>query len=437
LPGCWDVPGLPTATAAAAPAARGAATGRLPNPEPQHPRANRQMQHEAGVSEIWDQDDDQLQCAGVAASRHVIEPRGLLLPAFVNAPLLAYVLQGQGILGSSYPGCPETYQSFQQSQRGEGRQSQRDQHQKLVHFRRGDIVAQPAGVAHWVYNDGGDQLVLVVIHDTNNHQNQLDQNLRRFSLGGNPQEQQQQQRSFRGQEQWSGNNIFQGFDPQTLAEAFGVDEETSRRLQSNDDRRGFIVRVEKEFDVVRPPRYEEEEEEREREYRRANGLEETICTAKIKENIDDPEKADIYTARAGRIRTLDSQNLPILRNLQLSAERAVLYRNGAIGPYWNINAHSVMYVTRGRGRVQIVGSSNDRPVFDGDVREGQLLVIPQNYAVVNWPGTKAWSGFPSRQRLGQNKPSLGQDLGDPGDPRGHLGQRVSDLEGGSKEGEVQ
>lgn len=148
----------------------------------------------------------------------------------------------------------------------------------------------------------------------------------RFSLGGNPQEQQQQQRSFRGQEQWSGNNIFQGFDPQTLAEAFGVDEETSRRLQSNDDRRGFIVRVEKEFDVVRPPRYEEEGEEREREYRRANGLEETICTAKIKENIDDPEKADIYTARAGRIRTLDSQNLPILRNLQLSAKRAVLYR---------------------------------------------------------------------------------------------------------------
>ncbi|XP_058181367.1 11S globulin seed storage protein Ana o 2.0101-like [Rhododendron vialii] len=355
---------------------------------------NRQMQHEAGVSEIWDQDDDQLQCAGVAASRHVIEPRGLLLPAFVNAPLLAYVLQafpqGKAYLGVHTRDVRRPTNHSNNLNEAKDDNPRGTQHQKLVHFRRGDILAQPAGVAHWVYNDGGDQLVLVVIHDTNNHQNQLDQNLRDR---GNPQEQQQQQRSFRGQEQWSGNNIFQGFDPQTLAEAFGVDEETSRRLQSNNDRRGFIVRVEKEFDVVRPPRYEEEEEEREREYRRVNGLEETICTAKIKENIDDPERADIYTARAGRIRTLNSQNLPILRNLQLSAKRAVLYRNGMVGPYWNINAHSVMYVTRGRGRVQIVGSSNDRPVFDGDVREGQLLVIPQNYAVVKLAGAEGLEWF--------------------------------------------
>lgn len=52
-----------------------------------------------------------------------------------------------------------------------------------------------------------------------------------------------------------------------------------------------------------------------------------------------------------------------------------------------------MYVTRGRGRVQIVGSSNDRPVFDGDVREGQLLVIPQNYAVVKLAGDEGLEWF--------------------------------------------
>ncbi|KAF7133025.1 hypothetical protein RHSIM_Rhsim09G0137800 [Rhododendron simsii] len=283
----------------------------------------RQMQHEAGVSEIWDQDDDQLQCAGVAASRHVIEPRGLLLPAFVNAPLLAYVLQGQGILGSSYPGCPETYQSFQQSQRGEGRQSQRDQHQKLVHFRRGDILAQPAGVAHWVYNDGGHQLVLVVIHDTNNHQNQVDQNLRIF-----PRRQPTRAAATTKKLQGTRTMVRQQHLPRLGSPDFGrglrcrrgdIEEATEQRRPERVHRG-----VEKEFDVVRSPRYEEEEQER--DYRRVNGLEETICTAKIKENIDDPERADIYTARAGRIRTLNSQNLPILRNLQLSAKRAVLYR---------------------------------------------------------------------------------------------------------------
>lgn len=77
------------------------------------------------------------------------------------------------------PGCPETYHSFQQTQ--EGRQeSQRfkDRHQKIHQFRQGDVLALPAGVAHWSYNDGNNQLVLFIVHDTGNNANQLDQNLR-------------------------------------------------------------------------------------------------------------------------------------------------------------------------------------------------------------------------------------------------------------------
>lgn len=40
-----------------------------------------------------------------------------------------------------------------------------------------------------------------------------------------------------------------------------------------------------------------------------------------------------------------------------------------------------MYVTGGRGRVQIV-SDQGRTVFDGEVRQDQLLIVPQNYAVI-------------------------------------------------------
>ncbi|KAL7215491.1 hypothetical protein ACSBR1_027623 [Camellia fascicularis] len=160
--------------------------------------------------------------------------------------------------------------------------------------------------------------------------------------------------------------------------------ETARRIQSEDDYRGFIVRVEPEFQVARPRRSHKEEEEEEREYR-SNGLEETICTMRIRENIADPERADVYTAQGGRISTLNCHNLPILRNLQLSAERGVLYSNGMFAPHWNMNAHSIMYVIRGSGRIQIVGNSN-RPVFDGQVRQGQLLIIPQNFAIVKQAG---------------------------------------------------
>lgn len=56
-----------------------------------------------------------------------------------------------------------------------------------------------------------------------------------------------------------------------------------------------------------------------------NGLEETICTMRLRENIGDRSRADIYTPQAGRINTLNSHNLPILFWLQLSAEHGLLH----------------------------------------------------------------------------------------------------------------
>ena len=84
----------------------------------------------------------------------------------------------------------------------------------------------------------------------------------------------------------------------------------------------------------REERWEEEREreqrERERDWRSPrgdydNGLEETFCSMRLKENIGDPSRADIFTPQAGRISTVNSFNLPILRHLRLSAERGVLY----------------------------------------------------------------------------------------------------------------
>ncbi|KAK3043117.1 hypothetical protein RJ639_000006, partial [Escallonia herrerae] len=304
-----------------------------------------------------------------------------------------------------FPGCPETYQSSQQSESeggGQGQRWSRDQHQKIREVRQGDIIAVPAGVAHWTYNDGNSQLVTVVVHDTSNNENQLDQNLRRFFLAGN--QQGRQPGSFGGQEQSIGNNIFQGFDTEILAEAFGINRETARRLQSENDERGNIVRVENGLRVLRPTGSEEEEG---RPWR-SNGMEETSCSVRIKENIANPGRADVYSARGGRISTINSLNLPILKKLQLSAERGVLYRNAMVAPHWNINAHSVMFVIGGSARVQIVGNAR-RPAFDGEVREGQFIVIPQNFAVVKQAGNQGfeWISFKTND-LAKTSPLAGR-----------------------------
>ncbi|KAM0003199.1 putative rmlC-like cupin domain superfamily, rmlC-like jelly roll protein [Helianthus debilis subsp. tardiflorus] len=140
------------------------------------------IQAEAGVTEIWDANDQQFQCAGVDFIRHRIQPGGLLLPSYVNTPILAFVERGRGIQGIILSGCPETYEYSQEQQlsgqserRGERLPFDEDRHQKVENLNEGDVVAIPTGTAHWIHNDGNTELVVVVFFDTQNNENQLDE----------------------------------------------------------------------------------------------------------------------------------------------------------------------------------------------------------------------------------------------------------------------
>ncbi|KAJ0035736.1 hypothetical protein Pint_25063 [Pistacia integerrima] len=308
------------------------------------------------------------------------------------------VNSGSGIHGAVFPGCPETFQEESQSQRSRSERSQQsgEQHQKVRPIREGDVIALPAGVAHWIYNNGQSKLVLVALADVGNSENQLDQYLRKFVLGGSPQQEiqgggqswsrsrsrSQSQSSRRGQQGQQSNNILSAFDEEILAQSFNIDTQLARRLQKEKRQRGIIVRVQEDLEVLSPHRQEQEQEyEEERERRQRNGLEETFCTMTLTYNINDPSRADVYNPRGGRVSSVNALNLPILRFLQLSAKKGVLHRDAILAPHWNVNSHSIVYITRGNGRIQIV-SENGESVFDEEIREGQLVVVPQNFAVV-------------------------------------------------------
>ncbi|XP_078446808.1 cocosin 1-like [Wolffia australiana] len=353
----------------------GESSCRLENLRPQE--ARRRVESEAGVSEFWDSRDQQFDCAGVAAVRNTIEPRGLMLPEFSNSPRLVYIVQGSGISGVVIPGCPETFQSMEHGQERRERREERhgervsgDQHQKIRRFRQGDIIALPAGVAHWCYNNGDKPVIAVTVFDVANQANQLDRSPRRSFLAG-----QQRGGEEKGEESSGGGNVFRGFDDEILSEALGVRRDVVRKLKGEDDRRGTIIKVEKELHIAAPSR------EMEMEMEEDNGLEEALCNMRLVENIADPAKFDVYSPQGGHISTLNSQKLPILRFLRLSAEKGHLRRNAIVAPLWHINAHSVLYVIRGTGRVQISGAG-EKLLFDGTVRRGQMLVVPQGHAVV-------------------------------------------------------
>ncbi|XP_042386661.1 cocosin 1-like [Zingiber officinale] len=350
----------------------------------------RRVPSEAGFTEYFDQNNEQLQCAAVTAHRRTIMPRGLLLPSFSSAPSLVYILQGKGMMGMVMPGCPETYQSFRQTEQQMGEeasQSQRfrDEHQRIHYFREGDVIAMPAGVAHWCYNYGEVPVVAVTVTDIGSNANQLDRTHREFLLAGKERQAQQPFEPEQREQQRMGKNLLMGFDRELLAQALGVDPELVKRMQNLDDNRGEIVRVERGLQVLHPSQTREEqtqqqqqEEKQEGQRCERNGLDETFCTMKARQNMAVTTLADYYNPRAGTMTTLNSQKLPILRFIQMSAERGVLRRDALTAPYWNINAHSIKYVVRGSCRMQVVGP-HGRTVFDGELRQGQLIVIPQHY----------------------------------------------------------
>nr|GEW86289.1 11S globulin seed storage protein G3-like [Tanacetum cinerariifolium] len=405
------------------------------------------VQAEAGVTEFWDANDQQFQCAGVDFIRHRIQPGGLMLPSYVNTPLLSLIERGNAVHGVILPGCPETYESSQVQQqqftgqgqrRGQGEHGgqqsvQTDRHQKVENLNKGDVVAIPVGAAHWIYNDGQEELVVVVFFDAQNKDNQLDEVKRRFFLAGNPGAQSQQQQGRQSQpwrqqgqgrqdqprrqhEQGQGRrqsqphretgNIFNGFDVEFIAEAFNVDTQIADKLQGQNDQRGHIVNVGQNVQIIRPQQSQQQQQQQRQPQRQSkrggghglNGLEETICSVKLKENIENPSHADFVNPQAGQISNLNSFKFPILQQLQLSVERGELNQNAIQTPHWTINAHKLVYVTDGSMRIQIVNNEGNS-VFDDELREGQVVVIPQNYAVIKRAGQQGcrWVAFKTNE----------------------------------------
>ncbi|KAJ0967584.1 hypothetical protein J5N97_024501 [Dioscorea zingiberensis] len=370
-------------------------------------RPSQRVEAEGGMTEFWDEREDQLQCSGVSARKHIIRSRSMLVPLFENAPGILYIQQGNALVGISAPGCPESFHSSQRSPRpfeeGSSQQFQTDSHNKLYRVRQGDIMILPAGTTHWCYNDGDQDLIAIAVFDLNNQANQLESSLRTFLLAGNFREQssstgQQYEQEKDPQRSGPHDNIIRAFDQQMISEALNIPQDIVRQMQRS-DKRGHMIRVEQGLSLVWPEEQEEQEEcmdeARPKESQFANGLEEAICYARVQYNLDRSEDSDIYSRQAGRLKSVDLNKLSALRFIDMSVEKINLRPGAMFVPHWTMNAHTIMYVTRGEGQVQVV-DNRGRNLFNGRVRQGELIVVPQYYVAMMKAGRSTgfeWVSF--------------------------------------------
>ncbi|URE36800.1 glutelin [Musa troglodytarum] len=345
----------------------------------------RRVPSEAGYTEYFDQFNEQLQCVGVAASRRTIQPRGLLLPTFSSAPRLVYILddgpwrmqEGESLEQCSLVAQRRSNPSSKPSNNGSRWQADV----------RGSETSTSGSTTSVRVTSSRYPPELRIELQQRRSGCRCDYHLRheqhRQSTGSPAQVEQGSQIEVRLQ-QIKGNNLLSGFELDPLAEALGVDRELVRKIQNLDDRRGEIVRVASGLQVLQASWMREQEvPQPEREPRQEcqegrgcqSNLLEVYCTLKITQNIGDPRLADYFNPRAGRITTSQSDLAPnILRFVQMSA-------NAIRSPHWNVNAHSIVYALRGYSRVQVVGHRG-QTVFVGELRQGQLLVVPQYFAMM-------------------------------------------------------
>lgn len=121
-------------------------------------------------------------------------------------------------------------------------------------------------------------------------------------------------------------NIFSGFNKDFLEEAYNIPSDLAKKMQEERSR-GLIVKCDEEMSFMTPEEGEEELSTSpfSRREEDSNGLEETICTAKVQHNMNTQREADAYSREAGRVNILNQLKLPILRFMGMSAEKGHLF----------------------------------------------------------------------------------------------------------------
>ncbi|XP_076920501.1 11S globulin seed storage protein 2-like [Bidens hawaiensis] len=365
------------------------------------------LQFEGGSSETYlNLNDEEFQCFGLNPERMTIQTESLLLPNFAPFPHLFFIEEGEGIFGVQLPGCAETFDTGVQQQQprkmAERPQEQqefgdisKDSHQKVFRFRQGDFIAIPAGAVHWIYNDGNQDVLAIVVDDINNPSNQLDITPRISFLAGGVssqhlQGQQEQQGFFRPeQEDFHFKSIYAGFDRELLVESFNESPEVVRALQEPSNR-GLIVKVQQPMRFVTP-----DVQQFSRGGLPANGLEEgRFCSSKLVFNLDSQREADIFSQQAGKLNLVNEHKLPILSHMDVSAEKGYLQPNALFSPHWTVNSHTLVYVLNGEAQVQVV-SNNGQAVLDEQVNKGDVFFVPQFFATTARAGQNGfeWVAF--------------------------------------------
>ncbi|GAQ84499.1 RmlC-like cupins superfamily protein [Klebsormidium nitens] len=293
----------------------------------------------------------------------VMEPSTLRPPHFVDAHMLMAVLQGTARAGILNDKGEET---------------------GVRSFRRGDVIALPAGHAVWILNNDTQQ---------------------KFSMLGGvrpvtvPREPSKWEAFPLVAGEVSGKkSILHGFTKDVLAEAFNVDEGLVEDVRSKAPETSVSVSASASDPVLRLDKlsaascWEMVKPARARTIKLGAAellamehelsLREQQSPHKDDGYIYNIDKADPdYEAEGGQVTLLDSKDFPILKNLTLGAVKTSLKPGAMVLPHYDPTSSLLGFITAGRARIQVAQPDGSTGT-DEELGPGEVFVVPRFFPLV-------------------------------------------------------
>ena len=206
-------------------------------------------------------------------------------------------------------------------------------------IRRGDAIALPFGsVSWWLNTCNADELVVLFLGDTSKAH--VRGEFTEFHLTGS-------------------NGIFTGFSAEFAARAFDLSAQDATLLVRSQPANSIIKLPEEGLIFPEPS-----EEHR-------------------KDLVLNCEEAplDVDVVGGGRVVVVSSKNLPLVGECGFGGDLVKLDGGAMCSPGFSCDsAFQVTYITKGSGRVQVVGIRGER-VLETTVKAGSLFIVPRFFVV--------------------------------------------------------
>ncbi|GBG86048.1 hypothetical protein CBR_g40949 [Chara braunii] len=330
---------------------------------------------EGGSVSSWGGSLEEIPNASLGAGIVTLEGGFMMLPEYSDCHYLLYVLEGSAHVGLMSPvGFPTNARRIEQ----------------------GDVFAIPRGWVSWAVNCGNSRLRAFVAWDTS--EGRQPGECTHFHLAGAS-----STSTAAAEHQKDTGSILLGFSKDLLAKAWNVDVSHVERLLRSQHGSAIVKLPSRSatspatcHNVVNQAAQTRTTTSTISQLAMAvgmglsddvNGEQGASLTSGLLTHSGgefvyelDRSSADVAN-KGGKLWLLNAHRMPALRQLGMGAYRLFLQPGAVVGPVWSVNAHHIVYIIRGKGRVQIAGPDG-RNELDAEVRAGQVVAIPRFFAAL-------------------------------------------------------